>query len=373
MELIPHAMDAAFLMGLLIVFGGILALELGLSVAIVEILLGLLGANLFGMAEEQWIPLMANFGLLGIMFFAGFETDANSIRKNWKKSAVLGITSFFVPFLVFYLASFFIFNLSSSTSLVMAASFSPVSLAIIYLVLKENKMLSAPSGQLVLSAAMLVDVISMIVLSVVFEGVSFYSILVLFIVLLSLLFLPRFGRWLFSRYRGDSSEFKVKFILLTLIALLSVSEKINVHGAVLAFVAGFFFSEMIEEHDVLEEKLRAVIFGFMAPIFFFSAGLGADFSVLELKHLVFILFYAALVLSTKYFSSYFVFRRFMSRKISSFSGWLFSINVTLGIVFARVALHKGMIDVSSYSAVISVLVLTSVLASLAIRIMPHEI
>ena len=67
---------------LLIVIFGIISLEIGMAAPIFEIIAGLVGVNIFQLSDVPWMDFMANFGILGLMFFAGLEVDKDVLKRN---------------------------------------------------------------------------------------------------------------------------------------------------------------------------------------------------------------------------------------------------------------------------------------------------
>lgn len=86
------------LIGFLIVVFGILSLEIGMSAPVLEIVEGVLGANLFNLTEIPWVDFIANFGILGLMFFAGLEIDREDLKRSAGKSLLIGASAYFIPF-----------------------------------------------------------------------------------------------------------------------------------------------------------------------------------------------------------------------------------------------------------------------------------
>ena len=86
--------------------------------------------------------------------------------------------------------------------------------------------------------------------------------------------LPHIGKWIFRRYRGSLVEFELHFLLVLLIAMGFMAEKIGgIHPAVVAFALGIVMSEIVEEHEELEQKLKGIVFSLLAPAFFLHAGM----------------------------------------------------------------------------------------------------
>lgn len=69
-------------MGLLVFLAAILSVELGVSVALIEIVLGVLGGNLLGLHTTPWIDYLAGFGSIVLTFLAGAEVDVDLMRES---------------------------------------------------------------------------------------------------------------------------------------------------------------------------------------------------------------------------------------------------------------------------------------------------
>lgn len=364
-------MKESFITALLVIIAGVIAIELGISTAILEIIAGVLGANFLGLAEVPWLEFLANFGLLGIMFFAGFETDGSLLKKYWKKSVSIGIVSYLAPFLLILLLCFLFLNFDVKPALLIAIGMSTTSLALVYPILKEKGMITNKVGQIFLTSAMVVDIISMLSLSLIFGGFSSLTIVFILAIGLSLWVLPKFGHWLFSRYECDLTQFKIRFIFLVLLSLAFFSEKAGVHAAILAFVAGFVFSEVLEEHQILEEKLRGVVFGFLAPLFFLKAGMAIDLKVINIIVLNYIVLFSLAAFLGKYFGTMYIVK-YLKIGAAKFAGFLFNFRLSFGIIVAIFGFQSGLISNEVYIALITVILLTSIISSFFLKIVPHE-
>ena len=257
---------------LLILIFGIISLEIGLTAPILEIIAGLVGTNAFQLSNVPWMDFMANFGILGLMFFAGLEVDKDVVRRNAGKGVVLGLASYLIPFTIISSASLALLSCNLKTAALIGISLSTTSVALVYPVLKDLKLLNSEVGQTIFTGSVIVDVLSMISLTIIFGSITHWTIIFLILTLLFMYHAPRIGRLLFRRYKGNLAEIELKFLFLIMISLIFFSDRIGIEKAILAFILGFLFSEILEEHRELTEKLRGVVFGFMSPIFFFKAG-----------------------------------------------------------------------------------------------------
>jgi hypothetical protein len=262
MEVISLILVAALLLG-----AGAISIELGISVAILEILIGVFASNALEIGDVSWMEFLSTFGLVGIMFFAGFETDHKLLKENWKQSILIGSISYFFTFLLVFLLSYFYLAQSMMSSLLLSIGLSTTSLALVYAIMTERKMLDRKLGQIILSSAMVVDVLSMVSLMVIFEGVSWRSLFTLVIFMVGLVYFPRIGMWFFKRYHHDNVEFQSRFILVVMLSLILVARAIHIHLAIIAFITGFMLSDIVKQNKQLKANLQAVIFGFMAPLF----------------------------------------------------------------------------------------------------------
>jgi Kef-type K+ transport system membrane component KefB len=89
----------ATLAGVLILLASMTSIEFGLSVAIIEIVLGVIGGNWLGLHTTPWIDFLAGFASIVLTFLAGAEVDPDLLREKWKESLAIGGISFLAPFL----------------------------------------------------------------------------------------------------------------------------------------------------------------------------------------------------------------------------------------------------------------------------------
>jgi Kef-type K+ transport system membrane component KefB len=77
----------------------LISIRLGISVALIEICLGVAGGNLLDMHATVWINFLASAGSVLLTFLAGAEIDLAVLRIKWKETLTIGLFSFFAPFL----------------------------------------------------------------------------------------------------------------------------------------------------------------------------------------------------------------------------------------------------------------------------------
>ncbi len=107
----------SLIVSLLILAAGIGALEIGFSSSILEILAGTFASNLLELGDLSWIEFLSNLGLLGLMFFAGLETDPELMRKYFLKSLFIGFSSYLLPLVSIFFFSHYLLGYSVESSL----------------------------------------------------------------------------------------------------------------------------------------------------------------------------------------------------------------------------------------------------------------
>ena len=112
-----------------------------------------------------WVRFLANFGMLGLMFMAGFEVDVRRLRTTWRASVTIGVLSLAFPMAGVFATAYFFFGLPLMAAGLVAIALSTTSLALVYHALKERSLLGESTGQVLLASASVVDVLSMVSLS----------------------------------------------------------------------------------------------------------------------------------------------------------------------------------------------------------------
>ncbi|RLG01525.1 MAG: hypothetical protein DRN49_01085 [Thaumarchaeota archaeon] len=357
------------LIPLLIVIFGIISLEIGMAAPILEIIAGIMGVNFFQLSDIPWMDFIANFGILGLMFFAGLEVDKDVLRRNVGKGTLLGLTTYLIPFTAISSASFILLPYDLRTSTLIGISLSTTSVALVYPILKDLKLLNSEVGQTIFTGSVLVDVLSMISLTIIFGSVTHWTIIFLVLTILFMYHAPKIGSILFKRYKGNLAEIELKFLFFILISLIFFSDRVGVEKAILAFILGFLFSEILEEHEEITEKLRGIVFGFMSPIFFFKAGSLMKFSEMGIRAVILMILFLLIAFIAKYFSARLVFSRLAPGwgKWSKLVGAIFNFRLTFGLISALFGLQNGILTNEIYTAIVGTVIMASLISSIIIK------
>ena len=175
-----HVDSIPLFTGLLIFAASIISLRLGISVAIVEILLGSIAGN-FGLRTEPWMQYLAGFGGIILTFLAGTEIDTKMMKKTMKESLLIGGMSFLVPFVAAGLTAYFLLHWNIRASLIAGIALSTTSLAVVYSVLIESGLSDSRIGKLLMSSTFITDMGTALALSVIFVKPT-WSMLLFYVV-----------------------------------------------------------------------------------------------------------------------------------------------------------------------------------------------
>lgn len=157
-----------------------LATRLHAPAVIGELIAGVvLGPSLLGWIEPvEAIKLMAEIGIILLLFEVGLGTNIKRLVQSGMKSVVVAIAGFVLPLVFGFALSYWLFELSLLVSLFIGGTLTATSIGITVRVLRDLKRQQSPEGQIVLGAAVLDDVLGVALLALLYEfsisgGVSF--------------------------------------------------------------------------------------------------------------------------------------------------------------------------------------------------------
>ena len=163
------ATQVAAVLAATVVLASIISVEVGLSVALIELGLGVVVGNVFSVnPNTDWLVFIATFASIVLTFLAGAEVDPDDFRDRWKASASIGLVSFAGPFVVAGLIAYGPLGWDAKAALIAGTALSTTSLAVVYAVLVETGLNSTSIGKLIMSACFVTDMATAIALSAIF-------------------------------------------------------------------------------------------------------------------------------------------------------------------------------------------------------------
>ncbi|MDH5659823.1 MAG: cation:proton antiporter, partial [Gammaproteobacteria bacterium] len=148
-----------------------IAVRLKLPPVIGELMAGIiLGPSLLGWLEpNEVIKLLAEIGIILLLFQVGLETDMRRLANTGKQSLIVAAGGLIVPFTSGFSLGYWMFDLSMLVSLFIGGTLTATSIGITVRVLSDLKRQQEKEGQIVLGAAVLDDIMGVVLLALLYE------------------------------------------------------------------------------------------------------------------------------------------------------------------------------------------------------------
>jgi Kef-type K+ transport system membrane component KefB len=348
----------------LAVVASLLSVRLGVSVAILEILAGVIAGNYLGVsaAGQDWLPFLAGIGSVVLTFLAGAEIDPVAMRKTWKASATIGLISFLAPFLAAWGFAALVLGWSAQASLLAGVALSTTSVAIVYVVLVETGGSATPTGKLILSACFITDLGTAIALSLLFIRPNEYIFLLLAAIVGATLTVPRAYDWLFVRLQGRAGEPEIKLLFFSIFLLGALAQLAGSVAVLPAYILGLAMASVFGRNRGVILKLRSLTLAFLTPFFFISAGLNVSIAALVAgAGLILILF--GVKVGAKLAGVFPTARQYMGRD-AVYTSLLMSTGLTFGTISSLYGLDAGIIDRFQFSVLLTVVIATAIVPTI---------
>jgi Kef-type K+ transport system membrane component KefB len=341
-----------------ILIASVASVELGVTVALIELTLGVVAGNLFDLRSQEWLDFLASFASIVLTFLAGMEVDPHYMRDRAQATIGIGVVSFLGPFAVAALVAYLALDWSGRAALIAGIALSTTSLAVVYSVLVERKLTDTGIGKLLMGATFVTDLCTALALSVLFIKPSVWFPLYLFVSLALILGLPRLAPAFFRRYGDRVIEPEIKLVFLCLLVLMVVADASKGHAVLPAFVLGLVMSSHYEAHREEQKRLRVVAFSFLTPFFFLKGGLNVSLgAVVANLGLLGALLAAKMVPKLGFV---YPLARKAAPRHATFTTLLMSTGLTFGTISSLYGLTAGIIGRTQFSLLVTVVVLSAV-------------
>jgi Kef-type K+ transport system membrane component KefB len=354
-----------------------LSIRYKLSVALVEILVGIAAGNIallldhyqvFGLhwqlKANEWIAFLAGFGSILLTFMAGAEIEPTVLRKFLKESLAIGVASFAAPFVGAMLFARFVSGWDLNAAMICGIALSTTSVAVVYAVMIETGLNETDFGKLILAACFITDFGTVLALGVCFANYD-WSLVVFVVVAVVVLWLaPRFVRWFFTRYSTHVSEPGVKMVFFVLFGLGALATLSRSEAVLPAYMVGLALAGVFAQQRDTIRRLRTTVFAFLTPFYFLNAGMKVYVPALWTGlGLIVVLLLVKLVTKlvgvwplTRWF-------RFGVRE-SNYTTLLMSTGLTFGTISALFGLNNGYISQEQYSVLVTVVIASAIVPTI---------
>src|SRR5579864_1164491 len=348
---------AALLMGT-VLLASTISVEIGLSVALIELLAGVIVGNAAHADVPSWLAFIGSFAGIVLTFQAGAEVDVPQFRREWRASVSIGLVSFFAPFATVSLVAYYGLDWSRRQAEIGGLALSTTSLAVVYAVLVETGLNRELVGKRLMSATFVTDIATVSGLTVLFLKPTVWMVPFSLASVVLIFGLPRASRTFFPRYGNRVIEPEIKLVFACLFLLMWLGSRANSQAALPAFILGLAMSRFYASHRMEQDRMRVVSFAFLTPFFFLKGGMNVSTSALWANLGVLGVLFAA-KMGPKLFCIYPLARRFTSPH-ATFTTLLMSTGLTFGTITSLYGLSAHIIDRTQFSLLIAVVVLSAV-------------
>jgi Kef-type K+ transport system membrane component KefB len=352
----------ATIAGALILIASMASAELGLSVAIVEIVLGVIGGNFLGLHTTPWVDFLASFASIVLTFLAGAEVDPDLLREKWKESLLLGGASFLVPFVAAMAFVYYVLRWSSPAAQIAGVALSTTSLAVVYAVLVETGLTNTQLGKLIMASTFVTDFGTALALSLLFIRPGPLLIVFIVVSVVVVLGIPMISPWFFARYGGRVTEPEMKLIFASLFLLMLVGEAGKSHAVLPAFLLGLSMARLLAANRMQLQRLRVVAFALLTPFFFLKSGMNVSLAAV-IANLGWLLALLAIKLVAKFAGVFPLAQRYVSAN-KWYTTLLMSTGLTFGTISSLYGLNAGILNQAQFSVLVTTVIATAVLPTL---------
>ena len=364
-------------------FAGHFSRRIGIPAVIGQLLVGILiGPAVLGWVHNNaFMHTFSEIGVIILMFIAGLESDLGMLKKYFKPALAVAFSGVVFPVVLIY---FFgkLFHFSFEQAIFLGVTFSATSVSISVEVLKELKRLKSKEGTTILGAAVIDDIISVIILSVLVsmfsnvakaQGGHHSSNLWMSFLLDALYFVMIFFlfEWIAPKMMRLGEHLKVasSVTLMSIVLCLGMAwlaEQVGLSDVVGAFFAGVAIAQTPYKQEV-DSNIEPIGYAVFIPMFFVSIGLNMTFKGF-FDDLIFIVSLTILALITKWLGCG------LGAKVLGMN--YDSMNIIgsgmvsrgeMALIIAQIGYEAHLLSSEYYSGVIFVIILTTLAAPFMLK------
>lgn len=278
----------------------------------------ILGPAVFGiMSETSFIKEVAEIGVIVLMFCAGMETDMNELKRSGKASFIIAVAGVIVPIIGGFAVAYFfnkpgMIESDATSSVVLQNVFigiilTATSVSITVETLKEIGKLKTNSGNAILGAAIIDDILGIIALTIITSmadsSVNVAVVLLkivgffVFALIAGFLFYKFYIVWFEKSGKGMHRHSIMVFVFCLLMSYIA-EEWFGVADITGAFIAGLIIS-CTHKADYVAAKFDTISYLLLSPVFFASIGLKVVLPDMDATIVIFAVVLTVVAVATK--------------------------------------------------------------------------
>ena len=267
--------EAAIWIGMALL-AALVSVRIAVPVALVEIVVGAIAANLPGVKEHvtqtAFVTFLAGVGSILLTFLAGAEIDPVSLKRHWKASVSIGVVSFASPFLAAFGFCYYALGWHLHAAEVGGIALSTTSVAVVYAVMVDTGLNRHDIGKLTLAACFVTDLGTVLALGGFFARYGWLLLLFVVATVLALFVVPPLLRAAISHLGHRVSEPEIKLLLVVLFVLGGLATQAGSEAVLPAYLVGLVVAGVFLHDRILMDRLRSIGFALLTPFFFLRAG-----------------------------------------------------------------------------------------------------
>jgi Kef-type K+ transport system membrane component KefB len=332
-------------------------------------------------SQSEVISVLAELGVIILLFEIGLESDLRQLKAVGVQAVVVACVGVAVPFAAGTIGLMTIFEIAAIPAIFAGAALTATSIGITSKVLSELGQLKSTEGQIIVGAAVIDDVLGIIVLAVVaslaktgevdVSNVIYLIVSATVFLIGSILLGGIFNRGFISIVEGLKTRGNIVIPAFTFAFFMAfLGNAIHLEAILGAFAAGLVLDET-DTRNKLDELIKPVA-DLLVPIFFVTVGARADLGVLNpaistnRAGLLIAIFLIAIAIVGKLITGWVVFGKPGINRLAIGVGMIPRGEV--GLVFAGIGSASGAIDKPLEVAIILMVILTTFLAPPFLRI-----
>lgn len=351
----------------------------------------ILGPTVFGLIEPGGlIQILAEVGVILLLFQIGLETDIGNLVDAGGKSVIVALGGFILPFIACYSVSYYWFDLEMLTSLMIGGTMTATSIGITMRILADLGKSSSREGQIILGAAVLDDILGVVLLAILFDFSQTQQIdlagaaRILLFMMIFFLVAPTLAKAISYLIRRSEPSSMIPGIVPTSIVSLVLflawlSHAIGIPELLGGFATGLALSRRFfipfgialsanqDFSSHVNQQMKPIVQLF-TPIFFVSVGLSLDLSAVNWSSQFFWYFslsLTALAVVSKFGGALLIKEKLATKIVIGMS---MVPRGEVGLVFAELGRVSGLFNIEIYATMVIVITYTTIFTPLWLRL-----
>ena len=365
--------------------GGIISRKLKMPEVLGALIAGvILGPVVLNIVQyDDNIKLLSNLGVIMLMFLAGLETNVKEFKKAGLSSFIIAVAGIILPLVLGTLGAYMFFH-NFWENIFVGVILTATSVSITVETLKELGKLNTRAGINILGAAVIDDILGLILISIVLAvaqtsgsntstsgtlPIIYVLIKIILFCLLSIIgvvYLPKYINK-FTSHIKPSREF-LTFSIAFAILIAFIAESLGIAAITGAYICGLMLS-LLNHKEYLERNVKAISSGFLSLIFFASVGIEANLKGINLEVILITLVMFIIAVVGKVIGCGSAARLLkMSKSESVQIGAGMISRGEVAIITANIGLQKGIISEKIFLPTLIVVILTTIITPILLKL-----